>query len=279
MRFKTETPTDNSFTPVRECIRAAFAALHRLPVLGSLTLFFEPITSEKESFPDICPPQDRSLLLQWHVLGALGCNPNPLPSLHSLTIEKLLPVPHPLFAKGPFRQIIASLRHLRFLTHVGDYNHNQDSRWKFWKEVVEQNLLLPAVNLESLSMTCGMGSAPPIDYNLLAYPRLTALSLGNIIWVIRVAPSGSTKGEMLPEVENFVVRHGKTLKKLELRNCAMAVLRDSTVRRSGAAIWTRFANELTKLVDLVLYKPWNAGTDDVLALGTFKTIVEARKSN
>lgn len=51
------------------------------------------------------------------------------------------------------------------------------------------------------------------------------------------------------------MRHGKTLKKLELRNRTISVSPStcsSTPDRSWAAVWNRFADELIELVDLVV---------------------------
>ena len=297
-------------TPVRKSLRDAFTALYRLRTLESLTFAFNPNIRAESRLFDISAPPSRFLLLQWDVLRALGRTPNPiLPTLQSLAIENWLPVPHTLYAEAPFRQIIASLRHLRFLACANDYNifHDEDPRWMFWRQVVEQNVLLPAVNLESLTVIYNLKTAPPLDFNGLAYSHLTVISLRNIIWGVWGDSFGSVKGGMaLPEVENFVVRHGKTLKKLELRSCVIGILKgNGAPRRSWAVVWRRLTDELTELVDLVVefeadshradrekrYVCYSAGHsyiyfgnhvsmgEDVLALGAFRAIVEARKSN
>ena len=109
---------------------------------------------------------------------------------------------------------------------------------------------------------------------------------------------------IIPAVENFVVRHGKTLiKKLELRSCAIDAPQDEDVPyRFWAAVWKRLANELTELVDLkvefevapfggremqyayggydYIYIEERVGTyEDAPALEAFRAIVETRKSN
>lgn len=50
----------------------------------------------------------------------------------------------------------------------------------FWRRVVEQNVVLPAVNLESLAVYCNERTLPPIDFNLIVYPRLITPTLCNI---------------------------------------------------------------------------------------------------
>ena len=192
-----------------------------------------------------------------------------------------------------------------------DEDEDEDAEYEalsfFWHQVVE-NVLSPAVNLESLTIESLMIDvdltrriSPFLNFNLLAYPRLTALSLGNIVW----EDGSAIHGIILPGVEKFVVRHGKTLKKLELRSCAIDVPGGKDVPyRFWAAVWKRLANELTELVDLkvefevtplgdqemqyaysdgefhYIYFEEQVGTDeDAPALEAFRAIVEARKSN
>ncbi|KAH9972388.1 hypothetical protein BJV74DRAFT_210668 [Russula compacta] len=160
----------------RKSFRDAFAALHRLPALGSLTISFNPIT---HSFFNKGVPQSQYFLLQCDVLGALGRNPNPLPTLHSLTIRKWLALPHELYTEAPFARIIASLRHLRFLVCI---DKHEDAEWEepflmFWRQV-EENVPSPAVNLECLTIDSDRTIGPylNLNFNLLAYPRASQRS-------------------------------------------------------------------------------------------------------
>lgn len=242
-------------------------------------------------------------LLQREVLGAMAQNPNRLPALQSLTINNWLAVPDTLYAETPFARIVASLRHLRFLVCVDrSYDSLRRERFAtFWKHVIEQKVLVPARRLESLDVDCNMRVRPSLNFNLFTYPRLTALSLGNIIW----EDGSAAHGNFLPGVENFVVRHGKKLRELKLCRCTIEIPEGIDAPfRSWAAIWNRFADELTELVDLVvefeadphredegiqyskcyglyghvsIYQQVGTGADTP-ALEAFRTIVEARKS-
>ena len=299
---RLETSLTTFLTPVRKRFRDAFAALHRLPALGSLTLSFNPIT---HSFYYESVPQSQYFLLQWDVLGALARNPNPLPKLRSLTIDKWLALPDTFFTGAPFARIIASLRHLRFLVCI---DKHEDAEWEepflmFWRQV-EEHMLSPAVNLESLTIDSDLrlGFCLNLNFNRLAYPCLTALSLRNIVW----EGGSAIQGVILPGVENFVARHGKTLKELELRNCAIDVPEGKDVPyRFWAAVWKRLADELTELVDLkvvfevnplredqelqyayrnegfgyIYFEERVAAGKDGPALEAFRAIVEVRKSN
>ena len=121
----------------------------------------------------------------------------------------------------------------------------------FWSKVIGLCVLQPAVNLTSLNIASSakFGSLIRLDLNSITCPCLTSLSLTNFVWDDgRVDPQ-----VVVPEAENFVVRHGKTPKKLELNRCIICVPHDRfTPARTWASVWNRFAEELTELVDLVL---------------------------
>jgi hypothetical protein len=104
-------------------------------------------------------------------------------------------------------------------------------------------VLQPAVNLESLVITGGGGCVDAQCFDELAtFPRLAALSLRNMIW----EDDTNGQGDMVPL--EVIVCHQKTLKKLELHNCAV------NIRGSQHCSWTdiykRLANTLTGLVEL-----------------------------
>ncbi|KAH9071387.1 hypothetical protein EDB83DRAFT_2363182 [Lactarius deliciosus] len=100
-------------------------------------------------------------------------------------------------------------------------------------------------------MSCNFkcGSLIRLDLGSVTFPHLTSLSLSNFVWDdVRVNPWAA-----ILEAEDFIVRHGKTLKKLELQSCMICVPRNRPMPvRSWAAVWKRFADELTELVDLVV---------------------------
>ncbi|KAH9983062.1 hypothetical protein BJV74DRAFT_54545 [Russula compacta] len=327
-KFVVSTAEDVRYLLVRDVLQNALGALHRAPSLHSLTLSFNPKIWEMYPIVD-ARALSQCLLFQREVLSAMAQNPNRLPALQSLTINNWLAVPDTLYAETPFAalqsltidnwlavpdtlcaetpfaRIVASLRHLRFLVCVDGSNDilRRERFSTFWKLVVEQKMLVPARRLESLDVDCNMRVKPPLNFNLFTYPRLTALSLGNIIW-----EDGSAEhGNFLPGVENFVVRHGKRLRELKLCRCTIEIpmSRDAPFR-SWAAIWNRFADELTELVDLVvefeadphredrgiqyskcygvygyasthIYQQVGTGAD-APALEAFRAIVEARKS-
>jgi len=121
----------------------------------------------------------------------------------------------------------------------------------FWEDVIEPRILRPAVNLTSLAMESSVkfGWLFRLDLNSITFPSLTELSLTNFVW-----DDGTANPQRaIPQAEDFIVRHGKTLKRLELHSCTICVPHDrSTPVRSWAAVWNRFSNELTELVNLVV---------------------------
>ncbi|KAH9159905.1 hypothetical protein EDB89DRAFT_2043923 [Lactarius sanguifluus] len=228
--------------------------LHLIPALESIVFTFLP---HEESWMNTLTYDNklsRYQLLRLHVLEGLACNPNPLPALRSLQIDDWFAYPDECYAAAPFQRIVASLRDLRFLVQDTDYKHDLDHSLAedFWADVIGPRVLLPAVNLESLSMSCDLefGSLFRLDLSSITFPCLTSLSLSNFVW----DDVRCDLQVVVPEAEDFIVRHGKTLKNLELHDCAICVLQDMlTPVRSWAAVWNRFADELTELVDLVEY--------------------------
>ncbi|KAH9009539.1 hypothetical protein EDB85DRAFT_2244299, partial [Lactarius pseudohatsudake] len=174
----------------------------------------------------------RCQLLQLHILEGLACNPNPLPALRSLQIDDWFAYPDECYAAAPF--------------HADN----------FWADVIGPRVLLPAANLESLSMSCNIepGSLIRLNLSSITFPRLTSLSLSNFAWDdVRCDPE-----VVVSQAEDFIVRHGKTLQKLELHNCIICIpLYRPTPVRSWAAVWNRFADELSELADLVVEYNFN----------------------
>ncbi|KAH9029511.1 hypothetical protein EDB85DRAFT_1522656 [Lactarius pseudohatsudake] len=256
---ETERYEDERFKRVGIRLRGVCFMLHLIPSLESLTITFFP--DEDASWKNPFSYNDdltRYHFFQWDLLGGLACNPNPLPALQSLQIDNWFAYPDDLYAAAPFQRIVASLRDLRFLVQDTDYKSDLDHfpAEDFWPDVIWHRVLRPAVNLESLSMSCSLefGSLIRLDLGSVTFPQLSSLSLSNFVWDdVRVDAQ-----VVVLEAEDFIVRHGKTLKKLELQSCTICVPRDGpTLVRSWAAVWNRFADKLTELVDLVVEYNFN----------------------
>ena len=198
----------------------------------------------------------RDQVLQSDVLEELACNPNPLLALQSLDINTWFALHYGLYHAAPFKQIVASLRDLRFT--VQDIKYRPDCPNEighdFWTYVIGPFVLQPAVNLTSLAMKSSVscGSLIRLDLGSITLPCLTLLSLSCFAWDdTRLDPQKVTLG-----AEDFIVRHGKTLKNLALWYCTIAIpYNASTPVRSWMAVWNRFADELTELVDLKVKFP------------------------
>ncbi|KAH8987028.1 hypothetical protein EDB92DRAFT_1204980 [Lactarius akahatsu] len=248
-----EESGDERYERVWNRLKTACSTLHLIPALESLVFTFLP---DEESWMKPLTYDNklsRYQLLHLHVLEGLACNPNPLPALRSLQIDDWFAYPDECYAAAPFQRIVASLRDLRFLVQDTNYKGALDRflAEDFWADVIGPRVLLPAANLETLSMSCNLefGSLFRLNLRSITFPCLTSLSLSNFVWDdVRCDPQ-----VVVPEAEDFIVRHGKTLKKLELHNCAICVPQDRPRPvRSWAAVWNRFANELSELVDLVV---------------------------
>ena len=282
-------------------LRDACFMLHLIPTLESLVFKFFP---DEDAWvnPNTWPDNliyGQYYPFQWDVLKGLVCNPNPLPALQSLQIDSWYAYPKEMYHKAPFERIVSSLRDLRFLVQNPKYT-NDDNHFPvedFWKDVIGPRVLQPAVNLTSLVMESSeeFGSRFRLDLSPISCPRLTSLLLSNLIW----DDTGVNPQLVVSQAEDFIVRHGKTLKRLELHNCMICVPpHASTPVLSWAAVWHRFADELTELVELVVaYSPgrryfcflpehgfeanpaaFQRGTEqDTLALKAFDAIVKERK--
>jgi hypothetical protein len=242
--------------PVSDRLVAAFFSLHQAPSLKMLALYFDVYYTGRHQ-------TGKAYSHQSAIVYALGRNKYHLPKLQSLKIHGLLDSCEPgfisLFDKAPITRLIASLRHLDFSLPCGTTGL-LDSKLQelFWKQVVVRHVLQPAVNLESLAITrrgsCDEAQCLDISQAQLAtYPRLAALLLTEIVWEDGTIGQGDI---VTPSpLEDFIVRHRKTLKKLELHNCTINV--KDYGRRPPVCYWAdvykRLANALTELVELKVY--------------------------
>ncbi|KAF8472249.1 hypothetical protein DFH94DRAFT_810509 [Russula ochroleuca] len=229
-------------------VQFAFENLHRATGLKTLALYFDVYYHDNRSFEGH----------QWGILHALRRKSNLLSELRSLKIYGWLDlgISVLLYNMAPITWLTSSYRHLSFSLPWGDKDHygHHDSESRAQVVPRLRRMLEPAVNLESLAISRGgvlkCYDIPNWQAQLATYPRLSALSLKDIIWEDGTIGEGDVV--MPPPLEDFIVRHSKTLKKLELRDCSIKV--KDRGREPPVCYWAdvykRLANALTELVEL-----------------------------
>ena len=238
-------------------LKLSFSSLHQFPHLKEIALHFDvrhqhSIPYDSSGFPSYKVVREIGNSHQWDILYGIGNNRNPLPELRSLEIYGW----HcsrefsSLFDGNPIAQLITSLRHLHFSLPL---TLPQDSVSRE-SQVVMRQLLQPAVDLESLKIIQSRGwdykqSLNIFQSQLATYPRLTVLSLWGIAWEDgRIGPGGII---MPPPLEDFIVRHRMTLKKLNLGSCSINVGESSRLPFCyWADIYKRLTEALTELVEV-----------------------------
>jgi len=103
----------------------------------------------------------------------------------------------------------------------------------------------PNVNLKSLVLRSPQGPYHSLNTQLRSYhyPALETLVLENIVF----DPTASVDG-----IEEFILRHKKSLRRLELRSCSSYTPSVTTPIRRWSEIWKGFAEELVSLTEIVL---------------------------
>ena len=241
-------------------LKLAFANLHQFPRLKKLTLYFDvryhPVVPyDTCGYPPYKVIREIGNSHQWDILHSIGNNKIPLPELRSFEIHGW----HcsrefsSLFDETPIATLIASLRHLHLSLPLVRPEHSA-SREQFWKQVVMRRMLQPAENLESLKIYRSRwdNNTQFLDIShtqLSTYPRLTVLSLWGIAW-----EDGKMGGGGIiipPPLEEFIMRHKETLKKLDIGNCSINVGGRSRLPLCyWADIYKRLTEALTELVEV-----------------------------
>ncbi|KAG1737471.1 uncharacterized protein EDB91DRAFT_477718 [Suillus paluster] len=136
------------------------------------------------------------------------------------------------------------------LTHlsVSVVSNAELSAWSASKNVNGSlGALLPPSNptLKSLVLRSPQGAYHSLTTRLSSfhYPSLESLVLENIVFDHMPSANG---------MEEFVLRHKNTLRRLELQSCACYIPDSSTDARRWSTIWHRWAAELTSLTELVV---------------------------
>ena len=233
-------------------LKLAFSNLHRFPSLKKLALYFDvrhhpAVHFDISGYPSYNVVHEIGNSHQWDVLHSIGNNRNPLPELQSFEMYgwhcsgkfSLL------FDETPIAWLIASLRHLHLSLPLVR-PEDSVSREQFWKQVVMRRLLQPAANLESLKIIRSQVWDQLLDISqthLATYPRLTVLSLWGIAWEDgKIGPGGII---MPPPLEDFIMRHRKTLKKLSMDHCSLKIVERS---RQPLCYWEDIYKRLTEVM-------------------------------
>jgi hypothetical protein len=241
-------------------LKLAFSNLHRFPSLKKLALSFDvryhpAVPFDISGYPPYNVVREIGNSHQWDVLYSIGSNRNPLPELRSFEIYgwHCSSEFSSLFEEAPIASLIASLRHLHFSLPLVR-SEDSMSRELLWKKVVMRRLLQPAENLESLKIirSPAWDNKQFLDVSqaqLATYPRLTVLSLWGIAW--EDGKIGQAGMIMPPPLEDFIMRHRTTLKKLSMNNCSINVGGKSRLPFCyWADIYKRLAEALTELVEV-----------------------------
>jgi hypothetical protein len=255
--FYAEYDVTDSPNTAWKRLEAAFAILHRTPALKTLELRYYPFFGEyfKRERDGSVEVAERLYSHQWDIISAMGSSRRPLPRIQSLTIYEWTADPKfdSLYYKAPIAELFGSLRHLRFSLprDSSDIGSSLKVRTQFWDQVIVPRVLQPAVNLESLEISQEL-LGQPLDFSKVdTYPRLATLSLRYICWEQGAIRQGGIIKRF--PVEDFIMRHRMTLKKLELYHCTIMVKkRRKTPSRSWADVYNQLAEVLTELVELVV---------------------------
>ncbi|THH13714.1 hypothetical protein EW146_g6537 [Bondarzewia mesenterica] len=236
-------------------LTSAFSHLFALPALDTLVLNLYPYFTERSSYEFLKP--SGTLDFQLAILKALSTNSDKL-SLTSFTINHLIAFHNELYDDPSFLQIFSDLSHLH-LSVMSNLALDEGPPFEgpmveFWEKTIPHRILAsPAGSLAKSLTSLAIDSDRDvrISFSELTYPLLTSFSLEFVFF----DDHHDINAAAATDVEDFIVRHGSTLKHLKLRCCMIPVLNDeSTPRRFWSQIWSRFANELKVLECLQVWE-------------------------
>ncbi|KAF8146977.1 hypothetical protein K438DRAFT_1868391 [Mycena galopus ATCC 62051] len=240
----------------RDAVFAAFSGLAKFPNLHTLRFKFYPRFRELETsvFPE---NPSHFLLLQLGLFAVLAAHP--MPSLTSLELKNLIPVPHNIYATEAFQNLFRPLTTLR-ISVLSDHS-NQDARnadsslCDFWEASIP-SILEISTRLTSLTMRSDypVGIRPASPLAFIHLPMLTTLSLDNFV----LDPARADY-----DIVEFIVRHKATLTQLELFECSVYSVEKGVYPRPWHAVFQRFRQELPSLRALQLLRPGAADDDTV----------------
>ncbi|CDO69734.1 hypothetical protein BN946_scf184697.g6 [Trametes cinnabarina] len=256
-----EDPAERKATYI--ALIKVFAQLHKFAGLKNVELSFSaglearPFMVDENGDPDFAGNPSEAGLIQSTIMQSLLRNAN-LPHLMSLSLSNLIGFPFPYYESSAFSAMISSVEHLRLSFHgrhsLGGPRGAEVWDW-MWQETIPIRFLRPPQpSLTSLSLTSDqpVGCSPRLDLSGLFFPALRRLELGGIMFDDHC------------RIEDFIVRHGKTLAALTLDSCPMYIRPPGEMpTRPWHAVCDRFTESLEALVDLQIYLRTGWGLHDL----------------
>lgn len=225
-----------------------------------------------QSFASSLPNEDMTLtverptkyfMLQSSVLDAL-CTAfsfsleSKMPSLNSLTIANLIPFPAPSLQHPGFENLMTRAQKFSLSVHALRFSgrHGEDMYSWFWSEMIPERFLepmQPTLTTLSLFTDQPVGQFPAVDLSWLRFPHLRKLSLNGFMF----------NEQRL--IEDFIVRHGRTLTHLTLDTCPIHIGgAQGAPPRPWSAILSRFTSKLSTLLnfEIRLRTGWGLHAED-----------------
>jgi hypothetical protein len=201
------------------------------------------------------PPE---VVIQFLIFRTLGENQNYAP-LKSLTLDHLVPLPHPYLESPPMIRFLSTLTHFAINTTSPCPTFSiTDPQSPPTFQLLKKGALSSSLVSLQLHHACVRPTEIVAPISKIHLPRLAYLSLQR------------TYFSEQSEVEQFIVRHGRTLVELKLFLCPMAL---STRINSGrrpksfrrwAQVWNHLDGELRVLKNLVVSERHDStGAEDV----------------
>ncbi|KAJ6517133.1 hypothetical protein DFH09DRAFT_1373711 [Mycena vulgaris] len=229
---KSYAPVELAEKIRRAALAAAFSGLSRFPYLQHLQFDFHDgydiRVPDREDEEDAC----HLLKLQFGLFTAISDHLPP--SVVSLTLNDVVPVPHDMYAQDKFQRIFRSLETLCISVRDGEILSTEDCEdietprvfedmaGCFWARSIP-HIIDSATALTSLTLHGGqwleLGVYPAVSFKETTFlPHLTSLSLS--LFMFPPWPGGAL---------DFILRHKSTLSRLELDDCSILDNGDGTL--------------------------------------------------
>lgn len=244
-------PTDDcdelEIAELEEALTETFCSLAHLPSLKSVTLNFWPSFISESGVETHENPYwftNRQVTVLHAVYHAMQSTSSPNRGIRSLTMTNVVMMPRPCYdfvhalTDSPLTHVSISV--------VSNIELSSWSGSKTANRSIDALLPVPNARLTSLEIKSpnGLYHCPTVQLGAYTYPALKNLVLENIIFPDTPSADG---------IEEFILRHKNTLKRVELRSCANYVqINNNTPIRKWTVIWDRLRQELSELMEVVV---------------------------